>query len=348
MAAEEMAVYEAFLKEGMRRAFSDDDPADLHRWLTEQLARLGGKSDDDAIMTWEQSFDYYDKVMEQRAAERLKPEEERKIIDWPWASWNDHIDNFDPGMLGVLTAPDGMGKTILAESLGEHWARRRNRVVFVHFELNRMLMMDRRASRHTDIPRHDLAHADLSPAQWAELKAMRNRLLGWEGNITYLHTPGWNMEKLVALLKRLRVEGMCDVVIVDYLEKAAASRRQFQFFGSSLNQRQADDVNQLKDFAESAEIPVMILMQMNKAGKQAKTTEIDRMDIRDSSEKTDRANLVVLFSRASTVTGYSDIMDCNIDKNTMGKTGRFKMRMQPQFFRVADIEAREPAPWVGR
>jgi len=336
----ETTQYMALAQELMRRCYAEEDGDMLRAWLGDQLARMGA-ADDAAVMTWPESFDFYEALMMKREQDAMMPPEERKTLDWPWLSWANLIDPLDAGMLAVVSAGDGMGKTIYAECIAEHWARKKNRVVFVHYELNRALMMDRRTARHTGIPRRVLKSGVMTPEQKQKVLQVRPRLLSWDGYITYLHTPGWTMEKTVQELRRLKSEGNCDVVALDYLEKTSASRRQLQMFGSNANQREADNVEQLKNFAESTETPVLMLAQMSKAGKAAKFDELDRTDMRGAGEKSEKANVVVLLHREKTTDGtgeYSPNVSVRVDKNTVGATGNFTQYMHPELFSVHDVE----------
>lgn len=340
----ENAPYMALAQELMRRCYAEEDADMLHAWLADQLARMGA-ADDSAVMTWPESFDIYDALLARRELDAQLPADQRKTLDWGWASWDRLIDPLEPGMLAVVSAGDGMGKTIYAECLAEHWARKKNRVVFVHYELNRALMLDRRTARHTGIPRRVLKSGQLTPEQRQRVAAIRPRLLAWDGYITYLHTPGWTMDKTVQELRRLKAAGDCDVVVLDYLEKASASRRQLQMFGTNPFQREADNVEQLKNFAESTETPALMLAQMSKAGKSASFNTLDRTDMRGAGEKSEKANVVVLLHRdknASDSGEYSPIVNVRVDKNTVGATGNFTQFMHPELFSVHDVEEVQP------
>lgn len=332
----EHAPLEALAKEILRRCMAEEDPNDIRSWVTDALARIGGDTSNTALMTWEESFDFTDRMVEEYERIAAMPEKERKVLTFPWASWNELIDPLEPGILGVVTAPDGQGKTIYAESIAEFWAQHKNRVAFVHYELNRKLMMLRRTSRHTSILSRTIKEGKLTPEEKAKIKAMAPRLKAWDGFISYLHTPGWSMEKTIAELSKLHAEGKLDAVVVDYLEKVAPSRRQVQLFGANIYQREADNVEQLKNFAEATGIPVLMLAQMSKAGKNAGFDKVDRTDMRGAGEKSDKANLVVILNRERIGDGYSNTVDVLVDKNTMGKLGTCRQIMQPEFFRVAD------------
>lgn len=338
MSTPELQQYMALAQETMRRVYAEDDPTMLHQWLIDQLGRMRGATDTNAVMTWPESFDYYDQLLAQREADALLPEDQRKVIDWKWESWNRMLDPLEPGMLAVVSAGDGMGKTVYAESLAEHWACKKNRVVFLHYELNRAIVLDRRTARHTSISRRTLKSGRLSAEEKHTIAAMRPKLLAWDGYITYVHTAGWTMERSIQELHRLKVEGQCDVVVLDYLEKNASSRRQLQMFGTNNYQREADNVEQLKNFAESTETPVLMLAQMSKAGKTGSVETIDRTGMRGAGEKSEKANVVILLHREKIENGYSQKVDVVIDKNTLGPTGTFPQWMEPEYFRVQEME----------
>jgi replicative DNA helicase len=337
----ELNTYLAFAQEMMRRVYAEEESTALHQWAMEQLARMGGSGDEDAVLGWEESFDFYEALLAKRERDAQVPLEQRKTLDWHWGSWNRLLDPLEPGMLAVLSAGDGMGKTIYSECLAEHWARKKNRVVFVHYELNRALMMDRRAARHTGIVRRDLKQGKLTTEQKRLVTEMRPKMLAWDGMIKYVHTPGWTMERTVQELRKLKAEGFCDVVVVDYLEKTAASRRQSQMFGTNMYQREADNVEQIKNFAESTETPVLMLAQMSKAGKSSDFEKLDRTDMRGAGEKSEKANVVVLLHRQRINDGYANAVDVRVDKNTVGATGNFSQYMEPELFRVHDLERQE-------
>lgn len=333
----EVAVYEALAKDLLRRCMAEESPTDLRQWLLETLARLGGGADESATLTWAQSFEFTTSMLERFEQDAGIPLEQRKMLTWPWVSWNSKIDQLEPGMLGVVSAPDGAGKTIYAESIIEHWARNKHKTVFVHYELNRKLMMLRRLARHTSITSRDIKTWSLTEQQRAEINAVAPRLRAWDGEITYLHTPDWTMERTVAELRKLRENGLCDVAVIDYLEKAAPSKRQLQMFGSNTYQREADNVEQLKNFAEQTECVVLMVAQMNKAQKTTDLKDMDRTGIRGAGEKTEKANLVVMLHRERVNGQYSNEVDVLIDKQTMGPTGVLRQYMRPEFYQVADI-----------
>jgi len=333
----ELAQFEALGKDLLRRVMAEDDPEEIRTWLGHTIERLGAGESENALLTWPESFELMDRVLENYKTLANTPESLRRDLSWPWKSWNSIIDAPEEGMLSLITAPDGQGKTIYGESIAEHWAKQKNRVVFVHYELNRKLMMLRRTSRHTGIMVRDMKSGKLNDLQLEQIRKIKSKLLSWEGYISYLHTPGWTMEQTIAELRKMNADDECDVIVLDYLEKASASNRQLKLFGTNTYQREADNVEQLKNFAEVSGIPIVMIAQMSKAGKQTGFDNVDRTGIRGAGEKSDKANLVVMLKRDRIEDGYSNEVDVLVDKNTMGGTGTFKQLMQPEYFRVGDI-----------
>jgi len=336
----QVEAYMVLGQELFRRIYADDSADQIHSWLSAQIQKLAG-GDPGARLPWEESFELYEKIMAERVAQAALPESERRILTWPWPSWSKLLDPLDPGILAVLSAGDGGGKTLYAENLAEHWAKTGMNVVFVHFELNRALMLDRRMTRASGISRRTLKTGTLTPQQEAERQRANGRLREWPGSITYVHTPGWTMERVMGEVGALTAEDLCDVFIIDYLEKAAPSNSQLKAHGSNVFAREADTVEVVKKTAEALERPALMLSQLSKSGKQQSFENLDRTHIRGAGEKTEKANIVILLYRESS---DSQIVKIRIDKNTMGPCGSFEQFMEGSRFSVSDIQEVEPEP----
>lgn len=318
-----------------RRTLIRQAPEGIYDWMMQTLGKMAPPDTTHAIMDWDESFAKYDAEIARRVALSKIPEAERKMFDWPWASWNSYIDPAEGGVLAVVAGGDGTGKTAVAECVAEYWARRGNKVVFVHFELSKIIMLDRRAARHTAIARRRLKMAgDLSFDDMQKIEIAKKKLLQWPGAITYVHTPGKSIELVLRELTALKGQGKCDVAIVDYLEKAAPSPAQLKAYGSQIFAREANDVELLKNWSENNEIPVLALSQFNKLGKASTFDNLDRTMIRGSGEKTEKANVVVLLKPVKDQEG---LINVRIDKNTLGPHGTFQQMLDGPHFQVFDI-----------
>ena len=310
-------------------------PELIYDWLRVSIEKVAPADNTGAIMEWQPSFEIYDAEIARRIAQSQLPEHERKLFNWPWQSWNNLIDPIEAGILVVLAGPDGAGKTTYAENIAEHWARKGQQVVFVHFELSRLIMLDRRAVRHTAIARRQLKLAgELTARELSDLEEAKRRLLSWPGGITYLHTPGKSIELVVRELARLQAAGKCDIAVVDYLEKAAPSNTQLKAFGANQFQREANDVELLKNYSESASIPLLLLSQFSKSGKATSFDDLDRGAIRGAGEKTEKANVVILLQPDKQ---NGNVMNVKLDKNTMGPKGVFQQGVDFPRYQVGDL-----------
>ena len=81
-----------------------------------------------------------------------------------------------------------------------------------------------------------------------------------------------------------------------------------------------------------------MLAKMSKAGKSGSFEDLDRTAMRGAGEKSEKANIVILLQREKVDEGYSQTVNVRVDKNTVGATGNFTQWMEPEFFRVHDVE----------
>lgn len=318
-----------------QRVFALQSPEEIYDWLKLAIEKVVPPDNGGAIMDWQASFDLYDAEIARRIALSQLPEGERKQFNWPWQTWNNLIDPIEAGILVLLAGPDGSGKTTFAECIAEYWARRGQKVVFVHFELSKIIMLDRRAARHTAIARRQLKLAgELTTKDLHDIERHKVELLKWPGAVTYLHTPGKTMELVIRELVSLQADGLCDVAIFDYLEKAAPSAAQLKAFGSNHFQREANDVELVKTFSESHGVPALMLSQFNKSGKQSSFDDLNRGDIRGAGEKTEKANVVILLQPDKI---SPNVINVKLDKNTLGPHGTFSQWFDGPRFQVADM-----------
>jgi replicative DNA helicase len=322
-------------KELYRRTFAEEAPEAIYDWLMSKVGKLRPDDSGDDTMYWPESFQVYEKEIGRRVELAKLPEDQRRQFKWPWTSWNNMIDPAEGGVLAVLAGADGVGKTSYAECISEHWARSGHSVVYVHYELSRIIMLDRRATRHTSIARRRLKLAnDLSPADIELLEEAKRRLSAWPGEITYLHTPGKSVELVLRRLGELVGEGKCDAVIIDYLEKASSSAAQLKAFGSNMFAREAADVELLKSWSEANNVPMLVLSQLNKAGKAVDFDDLDRSMIRGAGEKAEKANVVLLLQPDK---DKENVVRVRLDKNTLGPTGTFDQFFDAPHFFIGDL-----------
>lgn len=331
------------LAQKLAEAAYDDkaDPSQTDLWLKQELINQAPPSK--ALMTWEDSFDLTSQLRRQFES----PDHKQRLNRWafPWMQWNRLIDPMEPGLLLTLAAGDSVGKTTVMECCGESWTRKGNGIIYVHFELNEKIMMERRLCRTASVPRRNLITNNLDNDQRERLDHAERSMMEWPGRIEYVHAPGFTMEQAIAEcqteVKRLRDMGYDEIAImIDYLDKAQPSPRQMKLFGSSEVGREADNVTQIKNFSECEGVRMVMATQMNKEGKQTKFEDLRKENIRGAGQKSEFANIVVILHKDKDDNGqFTPALGVIVDKNTLGTKGRFWQRTT-DCFNIFDLELR--------
>jgi replicative DNA helicase len=342
--------------------------ADFAYWF---VGRLQERADPDQLFTEAQEriqalqppsktqrFVYgWDTVQAHRAdiAQRVKDAAAGKVNPflWPWASWNGLVRPLRPGMLGLVAGADGTGKSTYLEMIAEHWALGGMHVVYVHLEDALDYKLDRRLARWARVPLQALEDGTTTAEQRQAADVAQEKIDRNLNTLHYFDAAGMSAAEIVTELKARVGEGVCQAVVLDYLDKMQPSRAQAKLYGDQIWERQSNDVETLKTFAERHSLPIMTASQGNK-GMQQQTGTRTRRDIQGSGAKTQKAQLVAILTRelvgddglldskGVVIAGpgeYSPFIDVRIDKQNRGKTGvTMTQFLIGQFFDIRDVE----------
>lgn len=329
-----------------------DNPApdDIFTAAQERLQTLAPRTDRGATMYGWETIDSHRAAVKER---RLEAESGlTRRFDWPWASWNQWVRPLRSGLVGVLAAPDGVGKSTYLEWIAEHWAKRNNKVVMVHLEDDHQYKLDRRMARHSMVPLSAIEDGSLTPQQVASITEAERSMNDWVDNLHYTHAPGWSMSDVIKELQKIVDEGECEAVVMDYIDKCEADRRQLQLYGNNQYLREGDNMNALKNFAEKAGIPIFTATQGNKSMQEQGKVQT-RQAIDGSGKKSQRAQLVMILTRDIVGAGglwdgtnkiaeegdYSPIATLRIDKQNRGMTKTFHQVFRGECYRIGDLPA---------
>lgn len=313
------------------------------RW---QLLAPAKKQANPFVYGWETVEPYLAELAQR--SRRLEAGDEKRLT-WPWASWRTLVRPLRAGMVGMLAAPDGVGKSTYLEQIAEHAASVGLNTVLVHLEDELQVKKDRRMSRHALVDNAHIEDGQLTADEWRRIEAANQRIAVWGGRLHYLHAPGWTMEEICRELRARAGEGVVDVIILDYIDKCRASRGQLRLYGSDSWQRQADDMEQFKSLCEQLGVAGMTATQGNK-------TMLDdgrktRKNIAGSGQKSHKSQLVAILTRETLTSAMYDnngelvadagepspIAHIRIDKQNRGKVCEFEQYFVGQFFTVRDL-----------
>jgi replicative DNA helicase len=303
-----------------------------------------------------QRFVYgWDTVTAHRAdiAQRVQDAKDGKVSPylWPWASWNRDVRPLRPGMLGLVAASDGMGKSTFLECIAEHWAKGGLHVVYVHLEDALDYKLDRRLARWARVPLQAIEDGTQTDEQQAQMDKAQANIDRFLPTLHYFDAAGMSAAEILTELKARVGEGVCQAVVLDYLDKMQPSRAQAKLYGDQIWERQGNDVEMLKTFAEKNRLPLMTASQGNKTMQDSGTRT--RKNIAGSGAKTQKAQMVAILTRE--IVGdqglqdgrgvkladpgeYSPFIDVRIDKQNRGKTGiTIRQFLLGQFFDIRDV-----------
>ena len=186
-----------------------DNPApdDIFTAAQERLQTLAPRTDRGATMYGWETIDSHRAAVKER---RLEAESGlTRRFDWPWASWNQWVRPLRSGLVGVLAAPDGVGKSTYLEWIAEHWAKRSNKVVMVHLEDDHQYKLDRRMARHSSVPLSAIEDGNLTPQHVASITEAERQMSEWVDYLHYTHAPGWSMSDIIKELQKMSLMIFC-------------------------------------------------------------------------------------------------------------------------------------------
>lgn len=326
------------------------DPEDLYTAAQKQMDWLKPPVQENRFVYGWDTVDY-DTVLATRLAE--KKAGTQIIFDYPWWIWNQLLKPLRKGMVGLLGGPEGSGKSSYLEMIAEHWAKKCH-VVFIHLENNIEYTLDRRVARHAKIKIDRLEDGELTPEEEARMKAARVEIATFVPQLHYFEASGMSMAEIVTELRRRQEEGLCDAVVLDYLNKIKASRGQVKLYADNTDNRRADDLDQLKNFCERKRIVAVTAAQYNKEGKK-ETGRKRSWNLRGSGELADKAQWIVLLDREVLEADQTDkagnivakagedspLVKLRVDKQNRGKKGDFTQFYKGEYFLVANLEKKQ-------
>jgi replicative DNA helicase len=289
------------------------------------------------VLLWQDAFGAFADWQLQEAAEYAagKPK-----LTLPWSSLS-FVRALQPGSLGIVGGDSGSGKSICLECCAEAWARRGCQVAFFHTELTHRDMLKRRMCRWARLTMQDLDGLGLTEVMQRADELARE----WAGTVHYVACGGLQVGQIIARARDLRRRGLCDVMILDYLQDIVTTERR----GVNDADLKGEDATALKRFAEQDGVPIMSGSQFNRLGALATTKT--RHNLRGSGRYDQKASLVITLhsevlttpllgpgGRVVAAAGdMSPVTTVRVDKQTYGGTGERNLWSVREHFLLTDI-----------
>jgi hypothetical protein len=192
------------------------------------------------------------------------------------------------------------------------------------------MMLDRRMCRLSGVLIDQIEDGLLNE----DTERATRQMQAYSGGITYVHCPGWSARAIATKARQLHAKGLCDVAIVDYLQKLRLYRPR----GSTEDYGLADAAEVLKNTGEQLGNAWMIGSQVNRKADGA--LRIRGSHVRGSGAVPAKGNITITLARdLDPDTGeLSPLMATRIDKNTMGPTGDTQLAIRGDRFLITDVQ----------
>lgn len=235
------------------------------------------------------------------------------------------------GSLVVVAARPAGGKSVLCGQVAAHAASKGLRGLVFSMEMPPEAMAERMWFADAGVNRWDLLR---NPSGWEAMQRAYGRLAAMP--ITFDRRESPTMAQIRAAVKRQRVRGGVDFVVVDYLQRVE--------FDSKLEERigVGRTAQGLKSLARMLEIPVIVACQLNRSSEGREPSLSDLAE----SGKIEREADVVLFLHPDPETKASDLdfptVHLIVGKHRAGECRRFKLSFEKRFTRLVQmVDARE-------
>lgn len=245
-----------------------------------------------------------------------------------WSALNGMIGGLRPGVLYVMGARPGSGKTTIGLNLAAHLAKQQA-VGFVSLEMGEEELRRRVLSSEATVRLGGLLDGNLSSLDWEALSAVteqvqRMRLAVLDSASTLAQVLSW--------ARTLHRRGDLGLLVVDYLQLMKGDGR-----AESRQVEVSEFSRALKLLAKELRIPVIALSQLNRESAGRKDGEPKVSDLRESGSLEQDADVVLLLHRDQERSPTK--LKCIVAKNRHGRPGDFTLTWEGQYARATEM------PW---
>lgn len=269
----------------------------LQAELNSELYKL---SDESTVSELGGSMEEYFKVLQERQERSLANADGAAAglqgIPCLLPTMNEYTSGWLPGQLITVGARTGVGKSVFAVNCAVAAAKAGKSVLFFSLEMGEQELKDRMISSMTGVPMDHLKKGILDEEELRILNGHRQEVD--EMNVLFDTDPKVTVDTIRArALRRAQSPAGLDIIIVDYLQLITPAGR-----FSSRQEAVADISRNMKLLAKQLQVPIMVLVQVNRASKDDEEDNVPRLDgIRESGAIAQDSDIVILLHREHTM-----------------------------------------------
>lgn len=245
-------------------------------------------------------------------------------------SLNKYTTGWLPGQLITIGARTGVGKSIFAVNAAMAAAKAGKSVLFFSLEMGEAEIKDRMIASTTGVTLNALKQGKLSEEEYQTLQEAKADLDEMKIQIDVDPKVTVDTIRARALRRAQSAEGL-DFIILDYLQLVTPVGR-----FSSRQEAVADISRNMKLLAKQLGVPIMVLVQVNRADKEDENG-LPRMDrIRESGAIAQDSDIVILIHREESLDDTIPHTLLLLEKNRNGeaqKTIRCHSNLECSLFR---------------
>lgn len=234
----------------------------------------------------------------------------------------------------IVAARPSMGKTALALNIASNAALKHGaNVVVFSLEMSKQELVFRLLASEAQIDAKRLRAGDVRSHEMDSFTQAISRLTG--ASMTVDDTPALNILEMRARARRLKKEGLCDVIIVDYLQMIHGTGNT-----QSREQEIAEISRMLKAIAKELDVPVVALSQLNRGLESRQNKRPLLSDLRESGAIEQDADVIIFIYRDEYYDPNSKdkgVAELIIGKQRNGPVGTVKVGFRPDLTRFATL-----------
>lgn len=299
------------LTEAMQKV-GNEDPVSLINEMSYKIERIAFDATDNAEESLTDQMDRYDEYME------VRHDANENVIPSPYPTIDKYTVGWLPGQLVTIGARTSVGKSVIATQSAISACVANKSVAIFSLEMSEFEVFDRCLSTMSLVELSAIRTRPLDDDESLRFSESKKRLR--EFKLYVDDTPNATIDYIRNKAVRLAQspQGL-DMVIIDYLQLVTTSGRK----GQSRQEAVAEMSRSMKILAKQLNIPIMILVQLNREGKDDAEDRLPKIsDIRESAAIAADSDVIILIDRKLT----SDEIDPKalfiIGKNRNGQPGK--------------------------
>lgn len=303
------------------RAFDADADPDLARKLLEEALAVAG---DRPMVTAADLIGPTMDALEDTSAEPVG-------VATGYTDLDEILPGLRPGQLIVVGARPGIGKTTIGLDIARYVAvRQQLPVLFESLEMSHGEVMHRLIAAESRVDLHRMQAGELTEDDWVRMAKSAPRIA--ESHLVIDDTPGAGLSHIRSRLRGMARKAPARLVVVDYLQLMTGKQAE------NRQQQVADLSRGLKHIAREAEVPVIVLAQLNRGLEHRNDKRPQMSDLRESGAIEADADVVLLLHReaATDPEKRPGEIDVIVAKQRQGRIGTVVLGWQGHYGRCVN------------